>query len=100
MMAVIRNPQPGWVLQGEYLAQMMLIEVLRLHMADKRTGGIGWLFALANKRLSAAIAAMHERPGHRWTVQELAERAGMSRSVFALRFKERVGTSVMEYLMR
>ena len=97
MMAVLRNPQPGWVLQGEYLAQMMLIEVLRL---QKGTGGIGWLFALANKQLSAAMAAMHERPGHRWTVQELASRAGMSRSAFALRFKEQVGTSVMEYLIR
>jgi AraC-like DNA-binding protein len=100
MMAVIRNPQPGGVLQGEYLAQMMLIEILRLHMTDRKTGGVGWLFALANKQLSAAIAAMHERPGHRWTVQELAERAGMSRSTFALRFKEQVGTSVMEYLIR
>jgi AraC-like DNA-binding protein len=79
---------------------MMLIEVLRLHITDKRTDGIGWLFALANRQLSAAIAAMHERPGHRWTVQALAERAGMSRSAFALRFKEQVGTSVMEYLIR
>jgi AraC-like DNA-binding protein len=100
MIAVIRNPQPGWVLQGEYLAQMMLIEVLRLHMTDKMAGGVGWLFALANKQLGAAIAAMHERPGHRWTVQELAERAGMSRSAFALRFKNQVGISVMEYLIR
>lgn len=100
MMAVLRNPQPGGVLQGEYLAQMMLIEVLRIHMTDNKTGGVGWLFALANKQLSAAIAAMHERPGHRWTVQELAERAGMSRSAFALRFKEQVGNSVMEYLIR
>ena len=100
MMAVISRPQPGWVLQGEYLAQMMLIEVLRIHMTDNMTGGVGWLFALANKQLGAAIAAMHERPGRRWTVQELAERAGMSRSAFALRFKEQVGTSVMEYLIR
>jgi AraC-like DNA-binding protein len=69
-------------------------------MKARMTGGVGWLFALANKQLSAAIAGMHERPGYRWTVQELAERAGMSRSAFALRFKEQVGTSVMEYLIR
>ena len=30
--------------------------------------------------------------------QELAERAGMSRSAFALRFKEKAGISAMEYL--
>ncbi|WP_446743372.1 AraC family transcriptional regulator [Silvibacterium acidisoli] len=100
MMAIIRDPQPGGVLQGEYLAQMMLIEILRLHMKDRMTVGVGWLFALADKQLSAAIAAMHERPGDRWIVQGLAERAGMSRSAFAFRFKEQVGLSVMEYLIR
>jgi AraC-like DNA-binding protein len=98
MMAVLRNPQPGSMLLGEYLAQMMLIELLRLHVVDKKTEGVGWLFALSDRQLSAAMTAMHERPGHRWTVQELAGRACMSRSAFALRFKEKVGTSVMEYL--
>jgi len=98
MMAVLRNPQPGSVLLGEHLAQMMLIEVLRLHVTQKETERVGWLFALADRQLSAAMTAMHENPGYRWTVQELAERACMSRSAFALRFKEKVGTSVMEYL--
>jgi AraC-like DNA-binding protein len=50
--------------------------------------------------MSAAISAMHESPEHRWTLQELGERAGMSRSIFALKFKETVGTSPMEYLTR
>jgi AraC-like DNA-binding protein len=43
---------------------------------------------------------MHDEPGHPWTIQELAARAGMSRTVFAQRFKERVGTTSMEYLTR
>jgi len=43
---------------------------------------------------------MHEDPAHRWTLQQLAERAGMSRSTFALKFKETVGTSPLEYLTR
>jgi AraC-like DNA-binding protein len=98
MIAVLRNPQAGDVLLSEYLAQMMLIELLRLHVTQKETEGVGWLFALADQQLCLAMTAMHERPGHRWTVQELAERACMSRSAFARRFKEKVGTSVMEYL--
>jgi AraC-like DNA-binding protein len=98
MMAVLRNPQPGSVLLGEHLAQMMLIEVLRLHVTQKETERVGWLFALADRQLSAAMTAMHESPGYRWTLHALAERAGMSRSAFALRFKEKVGSSVMEYL--
>jgi len=36
----------------------------------------------------------------RWTLQELAGRAGMSRSTLALKFKEKVGASTMEYLAR
>jgi len=39
-------------------------------------------------------------PAHDWTVEELGQRAGMSRSIFALRFKETVGVPPMEYLTR
>jgi len=40
---------------------------------------------------------MHDEPAHDWTVEELARRAGISRSTFALRFKATVGVSPMEY---
>jgi AraC-like DNA-binding protein len=92
--------QPGASLVAQHLAHMMLVQALRLHLAEGIRGGVGWLFALADKPMSTAITAMHESPGHRWTLQELAELAGMSRSIFALRFKETVGTSPMEYLTR
>ena len=98
LMVVLQTPRPGGMLLGEHLAQMMLIEVLRLHVTQRETESVGWLFALSDQQLCAAMTAMHEKPGYRWTVQELAERACMSRSAFALRFKEKVGTSVMEYL--
>ena len=100
LMAVISNPQPGSVLQGEYLAQMMLLEILRLHATGNLTHQVGWLSALASRQLGAAIRAMHKHPGHRWTVQELADHAAMSRSVFAQHFKAKVGVAVMEYLIR
>ncbi len=50
--------------------------------------------------MGAAIGAIHAEPAHRWTLQELAARAGMSRSSFALRFKQTVGASPMDYLTR
>jgi len=50
--------------------------------------------------MAAAITAMHDDPARRWTLQSLAERAGMSRTTFTLRFKETVGKSPMEYLTR
>ncbi|MGW1884753.1 helix-turn-helix transcriptional regulator [Streptomyces sp. NPDC001970] len=42
---------------------------------------------------------MHDRPAHRWTVAELAAKAGMSRSQFAARFTESVGVPPLEYLL-
>lgn len=99
MMALLRKPQPGSVLVGENLAKTMLIEILRLYLVDG-AGAVGWISALSDGKLSRAITAMHERPGLRWTVQHLAEHAGMSRSAFAVRFKEKVGVTVIEYLIR
>ena len=50
--------------------------------------------------MSAAITSMHDDPAHHWSLQAPAERAGMSRSIFALKFKQTVGVSPMEYLKR
>jgi len=96
----LREGQPGGFLMAQHLAHLVLLQALRLHLAEGSAGGVGWLFALGDKHMSAAIAAIHEAPAHRWTLQALAERAGMSRSSFALRFKETVGASPMEYLTR
>ncbi|MDH7795102.1 MULTISPECIES: AraC family transcriptional regulator [unclassified Beijerinckia] len=99
MMQELRAEQPGGFLIIQHLAHMILVQALRLHLAEAK-GGVGWLFALADKHMGAAITAMHADPAHRWTLQELAQRAGMSRSVFAEKFKETVGKTPMEYLTR
>ena len=96
----LRDPQPGGSLIAQQLAYMMLIQALRLHLADAANANRGWLSALSDKHMSIAIVSMHNDPGHPWTLQSLAERVGMSRSVFALRFRETVGTTPMEYLSR
>jgi len=96
----LREPQPGGFLVAQHLAYMMLVQALRLHLAEGLKSGVGWLFALADKQMSAAITAMHDDPAHRWTLQELAQVAGMSRSIFAQKFKDTVGEPPMEYLVR
>ncbi len=96
----LREPQPGSFLVAQQLATMMLVQALRLHLSERASGAVGWLFALADKRMGAAIGAMHEDPVHRWTLQALAACAGMSRSSFALKFKATVGVSPLEYLTR
>jgi AraC-like DNA-binding protein len=97
LMLELREPQPGSFLIAQQLAHMLLVQALRLHLHDE---GVGWLFALADRQMNAAMAAMHAQPGRRWTIEELAKEAAMSRSTFALKFKRAVGSSPMDYLTR
>ena len=92
------EPQPGSFLVAQQLASLLLVQALRLHLTDGAAAGTGWLFALADKRLGAALTALHAEPARRWTVQTLAERAGMSRTAFAVRFKATVGQAPLAYL--
>jgi AraC-like DNA-binding protein len=100
MMQELRESQPGSDLVTQDLAHMTLVLALRAHLAGGIDQDTGWFFALADKQLNRAIAAMHAEPSRRWTVHELGTQSGMSRSVFALRFKAAVGETPMQYLTR
>ena len=100
LMLELREPQPGGDIIAQQLATMLLVQALRLHLSDDAGPGVGWLFALADRQMSAAMTAMHAEPGRRWTIEALADRAAMSRSSFALKFKRIVGASPMDYLTR
>lgn len=58
----------------------------------------GLLAALTDTRLSKALAAVHERPGEDWTIQSMAQQAGMSRTAFAELFTATVGQPPIQYL--
>ncbi len=90
--------KPGGIFVAQQLASMVFIQALRLYLNESK--GIGWLFALSDKRVGAAIQAIHREPSRRWTVQTLATEAGMSRSGFAAQFRHLVGESPIEYLTR
>jgi AraC-like DNA-binding protein len=47
-----------------------------------------------------ALSLLHERPGHSWTVEELSESVGLSRSSLAQRFTDFIGQPPMQYLTR
>ena len=94
------NPQPGSSLIGRQLAHMVFVQVLRLHLSQGANHGTGWLFGLVDCQMLNAISGIHEKPGFAWTVQSLADRSGMSRTVFAERFHQKVGTTPMQYLTR
>ncbi len=92
------DPKPGGFLIVQQLAYMIFVQALRLHLDQGK--GVGWLFALSDKHVGAAIAAIHREPARRWTVAALAAEVGMSRSGFAARFGQLVGDGPIEYLTR
>jgi AraC-like DNA-binding protein len=100
IMEEMREPRPGGSLIAQQSAYTMLVLALRLYLAEGERRGVGWLFALADEQVARAIAAIHDKPADAWTVQRLAETAGMSRTAFAERFRRTVGASPLEYLTR
>jgi len=90
----------GSAVAVQHLANLLLIQALRSHTETVPEPSSGLLHALADPHIGAALNSMHKRIEHPWTVASLASEAGMSRSAFALRFKELMSESPLEYLTR
>ena len=99
LLSEMRQPQAGGTLVAQQVAYTLLIDALRLHQ-EQRTHGSGWFAALAEPQIRTALACMHERPAHAWTLEELARTAGLSRTAFAQNFKRVVGETPIAYLTR
>ena len=93
-----RSPRPGGAGVLAKLAEVLFIEVLRLYMNDQSEGRTGWLAGVGDRIVGGALSALHKRPAHPWTLEELAREVGSSRSVVAERFQQLVGSSPMQYL--
>lgn len=95
--AEFRGHGAGRSLILNHLAPIMFLQTLRVYLASAKNDK-NWLVALSDPKLSKAIEAMHtdyERP---LSLEGLAKIAGMSRSGFALSFKQKVGIAPMDYL--
>ena len=97
-LAEARSPRPGGSGVLAKLSEVLVIEVLRIYMNEQSAGRTGWLAGVGDRIVGAALAAMHKRPAHAWTLEELAKEASTSRSVLAERFQHLVGSSPMQYL--
>lgn len=80
------------------LAEALFIAAVRDHVRSCELPKHGLLAAIADPQLRRALHDMHDDVAHRWTVEELAERAGMSRASFASKFRSAAGLPPLEYL--
>jgi AraC-like DNA-binding protein len=90
---------PGSELVVNRLADMLFIHSIRAHIASHpQDCSNGLLRAIFDPQIGSALRAMHEKVEDPWTVESLAAASGMSRSSFAVRFKDLVGETPLEYL--
>lgn len=90
---------PGSEVVANRLAEVLFIQTLRAHIASCGEGcKRGWLRAIFDPQVGAALRAVHADVNGPWTVESLAAAAGMSRSAFAARFKELLGQTPLDYV--
>jgi AraC-like DNA-binding protein len=82
------------------LADAVIAFVVRAWVESSRAETTGWLAAIRDPKIGRALAAIHRRPGHKWSVEDLASVARSSRSMFSERFRAVVGLPPAQYLAR
>ncbi len=80
------------------LSELMFVEVVRRYVDSLPAERSGWLAGLRDPVVARALARLHDRPGHAWSLEALASEVAVSRSVLAERFTQVVGMPVMQYL--
>jgi AraC-like DNA-binding protein len=80
------------------LAEVLFAEALQRYVTQLPPGRTGWLAGAGDQAVGQSLAALHRRPAHPWTLDELAQEAGVSRSVLTERFARYLGQSPMAYL--
>lgn len=90
--------QPG---AGEVVARVtdvLFVRALRTWAAREDAATTGWLGALRDPRIAHALSLVHAEPDRDWTATTLAQRVGMSRTVFHPRFLALVGETPSRYV--
>lgn len=98
LVAEMKSDRPGGAIAISGLAQLLFIQTLRAYLAHAPEGDQGWLKGFGDQRLAIVLSSIHGEPSRDWGLQELAKRAGMSRTSLAVRFREMMGVPPLAYL--
>ena len=80
------------------IPQLLLREVLKLHLSNAPATATGWLAALHDAVVAPALAAIHGDPGRKWTLADLAREAIVSSTLLDERFRSVLGLAPIRYL--
>ena len=90
--------RPGGDAVLERLSEMMFVDAARRYLVSLPEDATGWLAGLRDRFVGKALALMHERPEHPWSVDALAHEVGLSRSTLHDRFVLYLGQPPIQYL--
>jgi AraC-like DNA-binding protein len=94
----LAEPKPGTRVLAEMLMKQCLMALLRGQSETSGECFVPWLAALGDRSLGRALAAMLDAPEGNHTLESLGDVAGMSRGVFAERFKAAFGRTAIDCL--
>ena len=95
----IARPDRNQAMGVSLLTTCILAAMRDAMAAENRPGdGQGGGEAQRDAQVARAVAAISDRPGEPYTLDSMADLAGMSRSTFARHFPRVTGTSPMEFL--
>jgi AraC-like DNA-binding protein len=94
------TPRPGDETVLAKLSEVLFVETLRRYIAQLPQEQTGWLAGVRDPEVGKALALMHRKPAHPWTIAALANQVGISRSVLAERFRRYLSETPIAYLTR
>ena len=95
-----QSPRPGTDAVLAKLSELLFVEAIRCYIESLPDDQRSWLAGLRDPHVSRALRLLHGEPGRSWTVDELAQQSGLSRSALADRFVMLIGEPPMQYLTR
>lgn len=94
----IRAAEPGADTIVQALLDTVFTYALREIAAERGQAGPGWSHAVRDPQVRRALTLMHEQSAHPWTLDELAQQAGLSRTALAERFRDAMGDTPLNHL--
>jgi AraC-like DNA-binding protein len=90
--------RPGGETVLAKLSEVLFIETLRRYIEQLPQEQTGWLAGVRDPEIGRALALLHQKPAHPWTIASLGQEIGVSRSVLAERFRRYLSKSPKAYL--
>jgi AraC-like DNA-binding protein len=93
-----RDKRPGGEVVLERLSELLFVDLLRRYLERLPEDQRGWLAGLRDRHVGRVLGLMHERPAEPWTMEQIAQQVGLSRSALHDRFVQFIGLTPMQYL--